>query len=101
MLLMKLKAQFQPSSASEVRAVVEQYRNTPVIAVDVAKAPLRPNRGTSTSAPPTSAPGIPRAAMMVELRKVMYVEPSPNFAPRVAWMSIRFPSQRFFIEMRF
>ena len=37
--------------------------------------------------------------MMVELRKVIYVEPSPNFAPRVAWMSIRYQSQCFHFEM--
>lgn len=94
---MKLKAQFQPNNALEVTAVVEQYRNTPVSAVDVAKVPLRPNRGISTSAPPTRAPGTPREAMMAELRKVMYVEPSPNFAPRVAWISARFRSQRFYV----
>ena len=89
MLAMKLYAQFQPNSALEVDAVVEQYRKTPVSAVDRPRAPLRPKRGTSTSAPPTSAPGMPSTAMMVELRYVMYVEPSPNFAPRVAWISIR------------
>ena len=68
MLLMKLKAQFQPNNASEVSAVVEQYRNTPVSAVDTAKAPFRPNRGISTSTPPIRAPGTPRTAMMAELR---------------------------------
>lgn len=68
MLLMKLKAQFQPNNASEVAAVVEQYRNTPVNAVDIANAPFRPNRGIWTSAPPIRAPGTPRAAMIVWLR---------------------------------
>ncbi len=81
--------------------MVEQYRNTPVSAVDMAKAPFRPNRGIWTSAPPIRAPGIPRTAMMVELRKVIYVEPSPNFAPRVAWISIQFQSQPFYFEMKF
>lgn len=67
-LLMKLKAQFQPNNALEVRAVVEQYKKTPVSAVDTAKAPFRPNRGISTITPPSRAPGTPRTAMMTELR---------------------------------
>ena len=83
-LLMKLYAQFQPNKAFDVKAVVEQYRKTPVSAADKARAPFRPNRGISTSTPPMRAPGTPRTAIMVELRKVMYVLPSPNLAPLVA-----------------
>jgi len=41
-LLQKLYAQFQPRSASDVSAVVEQKRNTPVKTVETAKAPFRP-----------------------------------------------------------
>lgn len=85
-MLQKLYAQFQPSRALEVVAVVEAYRKMPVRIVDRARAPLRPNLGISTSKPPRRAPGTPSVAMMRELRYVMYVEPSPNSAPRVAWM---------------
>lgn len=86
MLLKKLNAQFQPSKDSEVRAVVEAYRNTPVRTVLTESVPFRPNFGTSTRYPPSKAPGTPKTAMMSELRYVRYVEPSPNSAPRVAWM---------------
>jgi hypothetical protein len=82
----KLNAQFQPRSAEEVTAVVEQYRNTPVSTVDTARVPLRPNLGTSTRIPPRMAPGTPRTAMMSEFLYVRYVEPSPNLAPLRFWM---------------
>lgn len=70
MLLIKLYAQFQPSSAPELSAVVEQNRNTPVRTVDAASVPLRPIRGVSTSSPPRRHPGTPSAAMISELRYV-------------------------------
>jgi len=54
--------------------------------VETASVPRRPNLGSWTRRPPIRAPGIPRTAMIRELRYVIYVEPSPNFAPRVAWM---------------
>lgn len=85
-LLMKVYAQFHPSNAFDVTAVVDANRKTPVRAVDVAKAPFRPNLGIWTSAPPIKAPGTPSTAMMAKLRYVMYVDPSPNAAPRVAWI---------------
>lgn len=85
-LLVKLKAQFQPSRDRESSAVVDAYRNTPVSTVDSASVPFLPRRGSSTSSPPTSAPGTPSTAMMSEFRYVRYVEPSPKSAPRVAWM---------------
>lgn len=65
---MKLYAQFQPSSASDVTAVVEQKRNTPVSTVEAASVPLRPMRGVSTRIPPMMQPGTPSTAMMSELR---------------------------------
>ena len=65
---MKLYAQFQPSSAFDVVAVVEAKRKTPVRAVEVASAPFRPKRGIWTMAPPMRAPGTPSTAMMVKLR---------------------------------
>lgn len=71
MLLMKLYAQFQPSSAFESSAVVEQKRNTPVSTVDRASVPLRPMRGVSTNSPPRRHPGTPSTAMMSELRYVV------------------------------
>jgi hypothetical protein len=71
MLLMKLYAQFQPSSAFESSAVVEQNRNTPVSTVDAASVPLRPIRGVSTSTPPRRQPGTPSTAMISELRYVV------------------------------
>lgn len=83
-LLKKLNAQFQPSSASDVTAVVDAYRNTPVSPVDAANVPLRPKNFNSTSSPPSRAPGTPSTAMISELRYVRYVEPSPNCAPRMA-----------------
>lgn len=66
--LQKLKAQFQPSSAFELVAVVEAKRNAPVAIVDTASVPLRPKRGSSTHAAPINAPGIPMQAMISELR---------------------------------
>jgi hypothetical protein len=69
-LLVKLKAQFQPRRACESRAVVEAYKNAPVIAVDSASVPFLPKRGTSTSNPPIRAPGTPSVAMMSEFRYV-------------------------------
>ena len=68
MLLVKLYAQFQPSKESEVLAVVEQYRKTPVKTVESARVPLRPKLLISTIAPPSRAPGTPSTAMMAELR---------------------------------
>lgn len=85
-LLVKLKAQFQPSNDSELSAVVEAYRNTPVRMVDTASVPFRPNPRSSTRSPPIRAPGTPSTAMMSEFRYVRYVDPSPKLAPRVAWM---------------
>jgi hypothetical protein len=70
-LLKKLKAQFQPSSASDVTAVVEAYRNTPVRVVETASVPRRPNLGSWTRRPLIRAPGIPRTAMIRELRYVI------------------------------
>lgn len=61
---MKLKPQFQPSSEFDVKAVVDAKRNTPVNTVERAKAPFRPNLGTSTNTPPIRAPGMPIAAMI-------------------------------------
>jgi hypothetical protein len=69
-LLMKLYAQFQPSSAAELRAVVLPNRNTPVKTVDRESVPLRPMRGVSTRMPPMMQPGTPSTAMMRELRYV-------------------------------
>ncbi len=69
-LLQKLNAQFHPSKAALFKAVVLQYRNTPVSTVLTARVPFRPKRGSSTIQPPRSAPGIPRTAMMSELRYV-------------------------------
>lgn len=69
-LLVKLKAQFQPRRDWESRAVVEQYKNTPVRIVERASVPFLPNRGSSTSAPPIRAPGTPSTAMMSEFRYV-------------------------------
>lgn len=63
---MKLKAQFQPSNAFELFAVVDPYKNAPVAAVDNARVPLRPKFGNSTAAPPTSDPGTPTAATIKE-----------------------------------
>lgn len=83
-LLVKLKAQFQPKRDCEFNAVVEAYRNTPVKTVDAESVPFLPNRGSSTSSPPSNAPGTPSTAMMSEFRYVRYVEPSPKSAPRVA-----------------
>jgi hypothetical protein len=85
-LLLKLKAQFQPKRDCESSAVVDAYRNTPVTMVESESVPFLPNRGSSTSTPPSKAPGTPTAAMMSEFRYVRYVEPSPKSAPRVAWM---------------
>jgi hypothetical protein len=77
----KLNAHCQPRRASDERAVVEAYRKTPVSIVAIARVPFRPNLGTSTSNPPSKAPGTPRTAIMSELRYVKYVEPCPNCAP--------------------
>lgn len=85
-LLVKLYAQFQPSRLALSSAVVLASRNAPVAAVPSASVPRRPNPLSSTRTPPSSAPGTPSTAMMSELRYVMYVLPSPNSAPRVAWM---------------
>lgn len=84
MLLQKLYAQFQPSRAFEVLAVVEQKRKIPVSTVELASVPRRPKRGSSTQNAPTTAPGTPRQAIIALLRYVMYVELSPKFAPRRA-----------------
>ena len=67
-LLMKLYAQFQPRSALEVVAVVDASRNAPVEMAARVRVPLRPKRGISTITPPRIHPGIPRTAMMSELR---------------------------------
>ena len=75
MLEEKLKAHCHPRRASEVKAVVEAYRKTPVTIVEIARVPRRPKLGSSTKAPPSNAPGTPRTAMMSELRYVMYVDP--------------------------
>lgn len=64
----KLNAQFQPSRALDVTAVVEAYRNTPVRIVEAESVPFLPKPRTSTRAPPSSAPGTPRTATMSELR---------------------------------
>jgi hypothetical protein len=85
-LLQKLKAQFQPKRDCEFRAVVEAYKNTPVSTVDTESVPFLPKCGSSTSHPPSKAPGTPSTAMMSEFRYVRYVDPSPKSAPRVAWM---------------
>ena len=85
-LLQKLKAQFQPRSCWLVVAVVDAYRNAPVAAVDAKRAPFRPMYGSSMSTAPSRDPGMPSVAMMRLLRYVMYVLPSSNSAPRVAWM---------------
>lgn len=68
MLLTKLYAQFQPSSALEVVAVVDAYKKTPVRVVESARAPLRPKRGSSMRKPPRIQPGMPRTEMMTSLR---------------------------------
>lgn len=68
MLEKKLKAQFQPSNALDVTAVVEAYRNTPVSTVEAESVPFLPKPRTSTRAPPISAPGTPRTATMSALR---------------------------------
>ena len=81
-LLMKLKAQFQPNRAFDVVAVVDARRKAPVIAVEELRAPFRPKPGSSTSIPPSRQPGMPMTAIINEFRYVMYVDPSPNSAPR-------------------
>lgn len=86
MLEKKLNAHCHPRSAAEDSAVVDAYRNTPVSTVDTASVPRRPKFGTSTNAPPRIAPGTPSEAIIKEFLYVRYVEPSPNFAPLVAWI---------------
>lgn len=85
-LLQKLNAQFHPSKASLVNAVVDPYRNTPVSTVLTDSAPFLPTLGSSMRNPPSNDPGTPITAMMRLFRYVMYVLPSPKSAPRVAWM---------------
>lgn len=65
---MKLKAQFQARRALEVRAVVEPRRAAPVKRAERVRVPLRPKWGISTIIPPSMQPGMPRQAMMSELR---------------------------------
>jgi len=84
MLLTKLYAHCHPSNASDVVAVTKAYRKTPVKIVDIENVPFRPKRGSSTMAPPRSAPGTARTATMSEFRYVIYVEPVPNLAPWIA-----------------
>lgn len=67
-LLTKLYAQFHPSSAEEEWLVVLQKRKTPVREVERARVPRRPSVGVSTRRPPRRQPGMPRAAMISELR---------------------------------
>ena|ERR1700742_3692621 len=64
----KLKAHCQPRRAADVRAVVDAYKKTPVRMVETARVPFRPTLGSSTSNPPSKAPGTPRTAIMRELR---------------------------------
>jgi len=61
-------AQFHPSSAFEVCAVVEARMNTPVKRVEADNVPFLPICLSSTSKPPSIAPGTPRTAIMHEFR---------------------------------
>src|SRR5579859_6543416 len=62
-LLVILYPQFHPRRAFEVRAVVEQNRNTPVNTVATDIAPFRPIRGSSTAQAAINAPGIPSISL--------------------------------------
>jgi hypothetical protein len=68
MFEVKLKAHCQPRSAALVKAVVEQYKKTPVRIVERASVPLRPSAFSSTRNPPRRAPGTPSTAMISEFR---------------------------------
>ena len=65
-LLLKLKAQFQPRSDLESVAVVDAYKKTPVPTVESERVPFLPSLGSSTIQPPSRAPGMPRTEMMRE-----------------------------------
>jgi len=61
-------AQFHPSNALDVCAVVEARMNTPVKRVEMDNVPFLPICLSSTRRPPSIAPGTPSTAMIQEFR---------------------------------